>query len=156
MLARRNSRHGGAPSGNDAQQLIREPRTSLPNPGPRSASRRPRSANPGGAIAARLWWLLRYFGHGGGRVLDGGIGAWMARGLPLSTEVPAVAEVPLLDLVAGGPRVADKKTVERFTEGGPAVVLDARARERYAGEASRSMLGPATFPARGRLLSRRT
>ena len=25
----------------------------------------------GGAIAARLWWLLRYFGHGGGRVLDG-------------------------------------------------------------------------------------
>src|SRR6185437_941692 len=44
----------------------------------------------GGAIAARLWWLLRWFGHGGGRVLDGGLGAWIAAGHPLSTDSPAI------------------------------------------------------------------
>ncbi len=43
-------------------------------------------------VAARAWWLLRYFGHGlarGGhgrvRVLDGGLQAWRAAGLPVST-----------------------------------------------------------------------
>ncbi len=36
----------------------------------------------GGAIAARLWWLLRYFGHPGGRVLDGGLQAWTSADTP--------------------------------------------------------------------------
>jgi len=37
----------------------------------------------GGAVAARLWFLLGYFGHGAQAVLDGGLGAW---GGPLSTD----------------------------------------------------------------------
>ncbi|HST40668.1 MAG TPA: rhodanese-like domain-containing protein, partial [Conexibacter sp.] len=36
--------------------------------------------------ATRLWWLLRYFGFDAVSVLDGGLPAWTAAGLPLSTE----------------------------------------------------------------------
>jgi len=89
----------------------------------------------GGSIAARLWWLLRYFGHGGGRVLDGGIGAWVAAGHPLVQEVPAVEPAPRLALRPGGAGVVDKVAVARLAAADPqeAVVLDARARERYEG-----------------------
>ncbi len=33
-----------------------------------------------GSIAARLWWLLRWAGHGAAAVLDGGFKAWTAAG----------------------------------------------------------------------------
>jgi thiosulfate/3-mercaptopyruvate sulfurtransferase len=38
--------------------------------------------------AARLWWLLRHFGHERPAVLDGGLQAWLAAGGPLD-DVPA-------------------------------------------------------------------
>lgn len=41
-----------------------------------------------GIWAARVWWLLKSFGHTQVSVLDGGLQAWMARGLPLQTEAP--------------------------------------------------------------------
>ena len=37
-------------------------------------------------IAARAWWMLRYFGHDQVRVLDGGFRAWAAAGQPVTTE----------------------------------------------------------------------
>src|SRR5688500_16342076 len=40
----------------------------------------------GGSIAARLWWLLRYYGHERVSVLDGGIAAWRTAGQPETTE----------------------------------------------------------------------
>lgn len=36
----------------------------------------------GGMYAARLWWLLRWVGHGAVAVLDGGLAAWSAAGQP--------------------------------------------------------------------------
>jgi thiosulfate/3-mercaptopyruvate sulfurtransferase len=39
-----------------------------------------------GAVAARLWWLLRWIGHGRALVLDGGFAAWQAAGFPVETE----------------------------------------------------------------------
>ena len=38
----------------------------------------------GGTIAARLWWMLEVLGHPRVRVLDGGIGAWIAAGGPVT------------------------------------------------------------------------
>lgn len=87
----------------------------------------------GGAIAARVWWLLRWFGHGGGRVLDGGIGAWTAAGHPLTGEVPGVAPAPLLDLAPGGAGVVDKAAVDALRVRPGAAILDARAAERFEG-----------------------
>src|SRR5881227_439471 len=43
-------------------------------------------AGEGGA--ARLWWLLRHFGHPRVAVLDGGLRAWRAAGGPLDDVPP--------------------------------------------------------------------
>jgi thiosulfate/3-mercaptopyruvate sulfurtransferase len=40
----------------------------------------------GGMFAARLWWMLRWVGHEAAAVLDGGLQAWQALGLPLSSD----------------------------------------------------------------------
>jgi len=40
------------------------------------------------AGAARLWWLLQYFGHQRILILDGGLQAWQDAGLPLSQKLP--------------------------------------------------------------------
>jgi thiosulfate/3-mercaptopyruvate sulfurtransferase len=81
--------------------------------------------------AARAWWLLRYFGHPDVAVLDGGLAAWVAAGLPLETG--AVTPEARGDFVArpGGMRVVDAERAARVAESG--VLLDARARERFEG-----------------------
>jgi thiosulfate/3-mercaptopyruvate sulfurtransferase len=83
-------------------------------------------AGDGGA--ARLWWLLRHHGHEEVAVLDGGLAAWRAAGLPLRAgreEIPAgdFEAHPLEDDTVS----ADDIQRESFT------LLDARAPARYAG-----------------------
>ncbi|HEY5908210.1 MAG TPA: rhodanese-like domain-containing protein, partial [Vicinamibacteria bacterium] len=41
-----------------------------------------------GAVAARLWYLLRAHGHEQAAVLDGGFAKWTAEGRPVETTVP--------------------------------------------------------------------
>ena len=41
-------------------------------------------------FAARIVWMLRYYGHDAARVLAGGLPAWIAAKHPLSTEAPAL------------------------------------------------------------------
>jgi thiosulfate/3-mercaptopyruvate sulfurtransferase len=43
----------------------------------------------GGAMAARLWWILKYYGHERVRLLDGGLQQWVNAGYPLTRDVPA-------------------------------------------------------------------
>ncbi len=86
----------------------------------------------GGALAARLWWLLRWLGHDACAVLDGGIDAWTAAGQPLSTEpsnpVPAHFEArPQPELLA------DVSDVLRASELG-CRLLDARGSTRFRGD----------------------
>ena len=83
---------------------------------------------PGGA--ARAWWLLGWFGHPDVRVLDGGLPAWVAAGLPLTTEVP---EPEPGDFAArpGGRAVVDAAGAARLAAAG--VLLDVRAPGRYEG-----------------------
>ena len=88
----------------------------------------------GGSIAARLWWLFRHFGHDGScAVLDGGIGAWTGAGHPLTTELPTY---PPAHWTPGVERddVVDADAVAEAARSGTAVLLDARAGERYRGE----------------------
>ncbi|HYG94136.1 MAG TPA: sulfurtransferase [Nocardioides sp.] len=82
-----------------------------------------------GHAAARCWWLLRYFGHPDVRVLDGGWSAWSAAGHPVETGPGSTPEPGDLTVVPGGMPVLDADAVLST-----AVVVDARAPERYRGE----------------------
>jgi thiosulfate/3-mercaptopyruvate sulfurtransferase len=82
-------------------------------------------------IAARAWWMLRYYGHDQVRVLDGGFRAWTAAGLPVSTAdtrpergdfAARPGQLPVLDAAAAA---------ELARSG---ILLDARAPARYRGE----------------------
>ena len=44
----------------------------------------------GGLWAARLWWALRYYGHGQAKMLNGGLRQWVLAGKPLEMEPPEV------------------------------------------------------------------
>ncbi len=86
----------------------------------------------GGATAARLWWLLHYFGHENVSLLDGGIVRWIAEGRPLQTDVPQVARAKFV--VRPDPtRVVDRNTVDALRKDSHGLVLDVRAPERYEG-----------------------
>jgi thiosulfate/3-mercaptopyruvate sulfurtransferase len=81
--------------------------------------------------AARAWWTLRYFGHDGTRVLDGGYRAWTAGGQPV-TAAPAAPEPGTFTAVPGGMPLLDAAGAVRLARSG--LLLDARAGERYRGE----------------------
>lgn len=86
----------------------------------------------GGAYAARLWWLLRYFGHERISLLDGGWPGWLAGGYP--TESGAAAIAPAIFTPHPRPEmVIDAAAVEALRHDPRALLLDARAPERYEG-----------------------
>jgi thiosulfate/3-mercaptopyruvate sulfurtransferase len=86
----------------------------------------------GGSVAARLWWLLRHFGHDQVSVLNGGIAQWRAEGRPVETETQQVATATFTPQ-AGRDDVVDKDVVRQLARDPSALVLDARAPERYEG-----------------------
>ncbi len=89
----------------------------------------------GGTVAARLWWMLDVLGHGRAAVLDGGIAAWRAAGLPLTAKALARAAVPPEERVAAmraWPQTIDRAALTPRL--GALILLDARAPERYRGE----------------------
>lgn len=82
----------------------------------------------GGATAARLWFLLGYFGHARQAVLDGGIQAW---GEPLET---LQAAVPSGNFTARAPDLSRILGFEAIRELDGVPLIDARVGERYRGE----------------------
>jgi thiosulfate/3-mercaptopyruvate sulfurtransferase len=87
----------------------------------------------GGAIAARLWFLLRVHGHRDVAVLDGGIGKWKAEGRPLETSVPELAPARFEPRFDAG-RVLSKAQLSAAAGAAETLILDARAPERYRGD----------------------
>lgn len=84
------------------------------------------------SAAARAWWCLRYFGHGDVRVLDGGYRAWRAATLPIATDEPTVAPGDFAARPGGMPLLGAAEAAAVARDG---VLLDARAHERYRGDA---------------------
>lgn len=87
----------------------------------------------GGMFAARLWWLLRWVGHPAVAVLDGGLPAWSALGLPLSQMLPSPSVGTIQSMPALTQQVSVDEVMENLTTAAMTLV-DARANERYRGE----------------------
>jgi len=91
-------------------------------------------AGDGSMAAARAWWLLRLLGHTRVAVLDGGLAAWRAAGLPESDALPALPPLPPYPgrfdaaMVAGADEVLQRLPEPRGW------LLDARGGERFRGE----------------------
>jgi thiosulfate/3-mercaptopyruvate sulfurtransferase len=85
----------------------------------------------GGWVAARLWWMLDNLGHEHVAVLDGGYPAWLAAGLPTTTEVP-VFPPTTISLTPSWSGTIDRDALQSRL--GDVVLLDARAGPRYRGE----------------------
>jgi thiosulfate/3-mercaptopyruvate sulfurtransferase len=85
----------------------------------------------GGQAAARAWWLLRWGGLSGVRLLDGGLAAWRRAGGAVETGdvVPEPGNV-----VLAGDAMPVLSIDEAAALPATGLLLDARAGERYRGE----------------------
>jgi len=87
----------------------------------------------GAYYASRLWWMLRWAGHGQVAVLDGGLGAWVKSGRALEQ---GENQAPAGDFQASAePRMAisEVEEIEANLRDGELLVVDARTAERFAG-----------------------
>ena len=85
-----------------------------------------------GAFAARLWWMLRWVGHGAVAVLDGGLRAWIARGGELESGDTPVPEERFSARIDAQP-VVTTAAIEGDLPHRTILLVDARAPERFAG-----------------------
>ena len=95
-----------------------------------------------GTRAARAFWFLEFFGHRDVRVLDGGVRAWTAAGLPLSHEHTAPKPTTWTgtrrtDLVATWKDVLDRLSAA------DTAILDTRSDGEYCGTVVRAARGGA-------------
>jgi len=85
-----------------------------------------------GAVAARLWWLLRWLGHEAVAVLDGGLSKWQKEQRPLTSESPTITPTVFKATVDDSLWV-QTPLVERLIAEGSDLLVDARAAPRFQG-----------------------
>jgi thiosulfate/3-mercaptopyruvate sulfurtransferase len=83
-------------------------------------------------IAARLWWMLKYFGHDQVAVLNGGYRAWAMAGLPITKVIRRPEPGNFTVARTGGMPMIDDAGAARLARSG--FLLDSRQPERYRGE----------------------
>lgn len=90
--------------------------------------------------AARLWWMLRVFGHERVSVLDGGLPAWTANGHPLTNATTHITEG---DFTATfNPYLgAEAEDVLHHLPHHTATIVDARSPERFLGKVAEPRAG---------------
>ncbi|MGH6692297.1 MAG: sulfurtransferase, partial [Gammaproteobacteria bacterium] len=85
-----------------------------------------------GMYASRLWWMLRWMGHVGVAVLNGGLARWQQEGHPIRSGRERWTPTTFV----GTPREAWRLTVDEVHSrlGDPSTFLvDSRSNERYRG-----------------------
>ena len=85
-----------------------------------------------GAMAARLWWMLRWVGHENVAVLDGGFAKWVKEGRPVITAVPRYAATRYPSRVRADAAIDVQDVHKNLTSH---FLVDARAPARWRGEA---------------------
>lgn len=83
--------------------------------------------------AARVWWMLRAYGHQGVAVLDGGMGKWRAEGRPVETGEGRVPRPARFHARLDRSIVRDLDQVRDLLTTRSAQVVDLRSTGRFAG-----------------------
>jgi thiosulfate/3-mercaptopyruvate sulfurtransferase len=92
--------------------------------------------NANGSIAARLWWLLYYFGMKNAAVLDGGFNAWINEGFPVNNEnVPQKLNNPIPELVFHPEIYVTTAEMVEIQKSEQYLMIDARTPARFDGKA---------------------
>ncbi|RMF03612.1 MAG: sulfurtransferase [Bacteroidetes bacterium] len=89
--------------------------------------------NKHGAIAARLWWMLRYLGHKTVAVLDGGRNAWIGAAYAWTKDVPTFSRGNFTPRVQTD-WLVDADEVDRIRQQPDYALVDSRTPERYRGD----------------------
>jgi thiosulfate/3-mercaptopyruvate sulfurtransferase len=87
----------------------------------------------GGALASRLWWLLRWVGHEAVTVLNGGLHKWQQENRPVTTDIPSIQAVDYAPKGTGAPFVTVETVMDNL-ERHDYLLLDARDEERFRGD----------------------
>ncbi len=83
-------------------------------------------------VAARLWWVLRYYGHTNARVLNGGWHRWLTEGRPITFH--ATRPAPATFVARPNPDlIADAEYLKARIGDPSCQVLDARTGEEWNG-----------------------
>lgn len=91
-------------------------------------------------LAGRLRWCLRYYGHEGARVLDGGWDCWRAEGRKVTSAVPQFERTTFVTREDTGLKAtADEILAGLSTE--EMQLIDVRSPSEYTGESSRAKVG---------------
>jgi len=86
-----------------------------------------------GAIAVRLWWMLRWLGHDAVALLDGGLPTWQREQRAISADVPKVTPKQFVPQIRSE-MVVGADAVLNASRNGSALIVDARAEMRFIGE----------------------
>jgi thiosulfate/3-mercaptopyruvate sulfurtransferase len=84
--------------------------------------------------AARLWWMLRVFGHDNSFVLDGGLPKWRAEGRATETGPARAFAQGRFEAVLHSQRVRTLSDVSAALTDGQTQLADARSPSRFRGE----------------------
>ena len=85
-----------------------------------------------GMFASRMWWMLRYMGHGTAAVLDGGWGKWAREGRPQSAGEETQEPASFIGQSRNEMRL-DVSDVEARIGDPSTLLIDARVAERFEG-----------------------
>ncbi len=86
------------------------------------------------AFAARLWWLLRYYGHEKVAVLDGGYTNWVKTGYPVTTDLAAPVTPGNFQPQIQADEIVDIEAVRTIQHSPAHLLIDSREADRYLGK----------------------
>jgi len=83
---------------------------------------------------ARAWWMFRAMGHDNVCVLNGGLPAWKAEGLPTTNTVSIAAPSSVFEPALKQNLISTLQDVQQAAKDENTLILDARPAARFAGQ----------------------
>lgn len=108
------------------------------------------SMNSGFGMSCRGYYLLKFLGYPKAHILHGGLAAWQAAGMPVTTNVPTPTAKPFPVSVDGEHMMLDRDDMLAALGDDGIVKLDVRDVDEWIGTSS-SPYGPDFAPRKGRI-----